>query len=95
MSISREEIKHIAELARLKLSEDEIKKLGGELSSILEYIEMLKEVKTEGVKITAQVSGLDDITREDWVVDWDKNELKSALEQGELENGNLKVKRVL
>jgi len=95
MSISREEIKHIAELARLKLSEDEINKLGGELSSILEYIEMLKEVKTDGVEITAQVSGLNDIIREDRVIDWDKNEVKAALGQGELENGNLKVKRVL
>jgi len=95
MSITRDEIKHIAELARLKLSEEEIKKLGGELSSILEYIEMLKEVKTEGAEITAQVSGLKNVTREDKTINWNKDELKTALEQGELENGNIKVKRVL
>ncbi len=95
MSINRDEIKHIAELARLNLSEAEIKKLGGELSSILEYIETLNEVNTNGVEITAQVSGLNNITREDKATTWNKDELKSALGDRDLENGHIKVKRVL
>jgi len=95
MSITIEEIKHIAELSRLKLSEEEMLKLGSDLGSILEYIETLKEVDTRKVKETAQVSGLSDVLREDEVKNWDREEVLAALSQGELENDQLKVKRIL
>jgi aspartyl-tRNA(Asn)/glutamyl-tRNA(Gln) amidotransferase subunit C len=95
MSITIEEIKHIAELSRLKLSDEEMLKLGSDLGSILEYIETLKEVDTKKVKETAQVSGLSDVLREDEVKNWDREEVLAALSQGELENDQLKVKRIL
>lgn len=95
MSITIEEIKHIAELSRLKLSDEEMLKLGSDLGSILEYIETLKEVDTRKVKETAQVSGLSDVLREDEVKNWDREEVLAALSQGELENDQLKVKRIL
>ena len=47
--ISKEEVKHIAKLARLGLSEKETEKFQKELSSILDYIEKLKEVDVSGV----------------------------------------------
>ncbi len=95
MSITIEEIKHIAELSRLKLSDEEMLKLGSDLGSILDYIETLKEVDTRKVKETAQVSGLSDVFREDEVKNWDREEVLAALSQGELENDQLKVKRIL
>lgn len=95
MPITNEEIKHIAELSRLKLTAKEEKNLGAELGSILNYIEKLNEVDTNNVEPTAQVSGLSDVLRRDEVKDWDKEEIKTALEQGELEAGQVKVKRVL
>ncbi len=95
MSITIEEIKHIAELSRLKLSDEEMLKLGSDLGSILDYIETLKEVDTRKVKETAQVSGLSDVFREDEVKNWDREEILAALSQGELENDQLKVKRIL
>ena len=95
MSITIEEIKHIAELSRLKLSDEEMLKLGSDLGSVLEYIETLKEVDTKKVKETAQVSGLSDVLREDEVKNWDREEVSAALNQGELENDQLKVKRIL
>jgi aspartyl-tRNA(Asn)/glutamyl-tRNA(Gln) amidotransferase subunit C len=95
MSISREEIQHIAELSRLKLSEEEIKKFGGQLDAILQYISQLNEVETKGIEPTAQVSGLSDIWRADDVREWDKAEIEAALNQGEREAGQVKVKRVL
>jgi aspartyl-tRNA(Asn)/glutamyl-tRNA(Gln) amidotransferase subunit C len=95
MSISREEIQHIAELSRLKLSEEEIKKFGGQLDSILQYISQLNEVETKGIEPTAQVSGLSDVWRADDIREWDKAEIEVALNQGEREAGQVKVKRVL
>ncbi|NCQ13132.1 Asp-tRNA(Asn)/Glu-tRNA(Gln) amidotransferase subunit GatC [Candidatus Falkowbacteria bacterium] len=95
MSISREEIEHIAELARLKLSDEEIKKFSPQLDSILEYVGHLQEVKVNEVAETATVSGLVDVWRADEVKEWDREEVLNALRQGELEAGQVKVKKVL
>ena len=95
MSIIREEIIHIAELSRLKLSEEEMSKLGTDLDAILKYIDQLREVDTKNIEPTAQVSGLTDVWREDEVKRWDRGEVVAALDQGELEDSQLKVKRIL
>jgi len=95
MSITKEEIKHIAQLARLKLSDSEMSKLGSELGAILKYIEKLNEVDTKKIEPTSQVSGLSDVLRDDKVKNWDRKEVVNALSQGELENFQLKVKRIL
>ncbi len=95
MSITNEEIKHIAELSRLKLTAEEEKNLGNQLGSILKYVEKLNQVKTDNIEPTAQVSGLSDVLRSDNVKDWNREEVEAALEQGELEDGQVKVKRVL
>ena len=95
MKLKKEEIQHIAELARLQLSPEEIKKYTKELGSILEYVKMLDEVNTEDTEITAQVSGLMDVFRKDVVKNWELDEIEMALSQGEREGGAIKVKRVL
>ena len=95
MSISQTDIKHIAELSRLKLTETEENLFGEQLGSILKYIEKLNKVETRNVEATAQVSGQVDVLRTDDVVDWNKEEVSAALAQGEIENGQVKVKRGL
>jgi aspartyl-tRNA(Asn)/glutamyl-tRNA(Gln) amidotransferase subunit C len=95
MRLSKKEIEHIADLARLELSKEEVKKYRHDLANILKYMEMLKEVKTDKVEPTAQVSGLMDVFRDDKVENWDFEEVKLALSQGEREDGSIKVKRVL
>ena len=96
MKLTKNEIKHIAELARLELSEAELKKYGSQLSDILNYIDRLKEVDTKEIEPTAQVTGLENIMREDKIKDWDSEERKKALaEVPELEDGQVRVKRVL
>lgn len=95
MPIAREEIKHIAELSRLELSEEEMTKFGGQLDSILKYVGQLDEVDTKKVEPTAQVSGLSDVWRADNVQEWDKAEVEAALNQNEREGGQIRVKRVL
>lgn len=64
-SLSREEVRHIAKLARISLSEKEEEKFQRELASILEYISKLQEVDTEGVEALEQVTDLKNSFRED------------------------------
>ncbi len=66
--ISTEQIKHIAKLSRLSLHEEEIKLYSSQLSSILEYVEQLSEVNTDNVEPLSNVTGLDNVIREDVIV---------------------------
>ncbi len=96
MALSKEQIRHIAKLARLELSEAELKKYGGQLSDVLSYADQLQEADVEGVEPTAQVTGLENVFREDIVEEWDDAEVKAALSRApELEDGQIKIKRVL
>lgn len=60
-----EEVKKIAELARIKLSLAEEKRHAETISAVLDYMKILNEVDTKGVEPTAQVTGLEDVWRED------------------------------
>ncbi len=59
------QVRHIAKLARLQLSDDEVERYATELTRILEYVDMLGEVDTKNVSPTAQVAGLQNSWRED------------------------------
>lgn len=63
----KKEVIHVAKLARLTLTPREIKKFQKQLSQILNYIKILKKVKTGKVKPTSQVTGLENVFREDKV----------------------------
>ncbi|MBA4336648.1 Asp-tRNA(Asn)/Glu-tRNA(Gln) amidotransferase GatCAB subunit C [bacterium] len=63
--LSEDDVKHIAKLARLKLSDEEIKKFSGQLSGIFKYVEQLDEVNTDGLEETSQVTGLKNVTQAD------------------------------
>jgi aspartyl-tRNA(Asn)/glutamyl-tRNA(Gln) amidotransferase subunit C len=65
MKLSREEVKHIAILARLGISEDEIEKFSLQLSNILDNFEVLKQVDTSNLLPTAQSVNLQNIFRAD------------------------------
>ena len=65
MKLSREEVEHIALLARLGLAETEKEKLRGQLSNILENFEVLNQIDTTDVPPTAQSIELNNIFRED------------------------------
>jgi len=65
--LDEEEVGHIAKLARLKLTGEEVKMFCSQLSEVLEYMKVLNEVETRGVEPTAQVTGLENVFREDEV----------------------------
>ncbi len=96
MKLSKDQIQHIAKLARLDLTKDELKKYGDQLSSVLNYVDQLKEVDVADVEPTAQVTGLDNVWREDKIKDWDEAEVKLAMDNApEIEEGQLKVRRII
>lgn len=63
--LSKDQVKHIAELARISISDEESEKYVTQLSGILDYMSVLNEVNTDDVPGTNQVSGLENITRPD------------------------------
>jgi aspartyl-tRNA(Asn)/glutamyl-tRNA(Gln) amidotransferase subunit C len=65
LKISKEEIEHIAVLARLSLSEEEKDLFGSQLSSILDYMEKLNELDTKGIEPTSHVLSLSNVMRDD------------------------------
>jgi aspartyl-tRNA(Asn)/glutamyl-tRNA(Gln) amidotransferase subunit C len=65
MAITREDVEHIARLARLKFSEEDQERFASQLAKIVEYVEKLNELKTEGVAPTAHVIPLKNVTRPD------------------------------
>ncbi len=58
MKLTKEQVQHIAKLARLHLTDEEMERYADQLTSILTYVEMLKELDTSSVKETSQVTGL-------------------------------------
>ena len=69
MKLTIDQVRHVAELARLGLADEEMERLTGELSKILDYIDQLEQLDTSTVEPTAQVGGLVDVFREDEVLD--------------------------
>lgn len=67
MALSTTEVAHVAQLARLRLSNEELELMRSQLSNILDYIAMLQEVDVEGVEPTSQVTGLSTVMRPDVV----------------------------
>ena len=66
--IDAEKIKHMAQLSRIGISDEEAVKYAGQMESILDYMKILEEVNTDGVEMTTQVTGLKSVTRADEVI---------------------------
>ena len=67
MKLNREEVLHIALLARLGLTEAEVNRLSEQLSNILENFEVLQQVSTKDIPPTAQSIPLQNVVKEDKV----------------------------
>jgi len=96
MKLSEEQVEHIAKLARLGLTGQENKKFQKELSSILDFVEQLNKAKTEKVEPTAQVTGLENVSRQDKSLAKSRKETEKLLKLApQTKNGYVKVKAVL
>ena len=92
--LSKDEVKHIAGLARIGITDEEMEKISHDLSSILDWVEQLKTVEIEGVEPMAHITGRQDVSREDWTENFANKERIVALFP-ESKNGYDKVKSVL
>jgi aspartyl-tRNA(Asn)/glutamyl-tRNA(Gln) amidotransferase subunit C len=63
--IEREQVEHVARLARLKLSEDELERMAVELSGILDHVDRISELDLDGVEPTSHVIPLENVLRRD------------------------------
>ena len=94
MKLSREEVSHIALLARLGLSETEVDKLSEQLSNILENFEVLQQVDTTDVPPTAQPIPLQNVMRNDEVSD-SLSQAQVLANAPQKEGGYFRVRAVL
>ena len=67
MKITREEVEHVARLARLELPPDEMERVTGQLDTLLSYVAKLDEVDTNGVAVTIHTGVAGNCFREDEV----------------------------
>lgn len=94
--ISENEVKKVAKLARLGLTEKEVKKFQKELSSILDYIEKLKEVDVSKVEPVSHSIKIENVMREDEPKEKNLEMRKKIIEMApEKKEGYLKTKSIL
>src|SRR4051812_18006566 len=93
--LTREDVLKLAQLARLELSEDEIEEYSRELSEILQYVEQLDGVDTDGLKPTNQVTGLTNVTRDDEIKDYGYKAKDLLKNVPTVEKDQIKVKRMV
>jgi aspartyl-tRNA(Asn)/glutamyl-tRNA(Gln) amidotransferase subunit C len=63
--IDREQVLHVAKLARLRVTDEEVERMSGELSTILTHIETISELDLDGVAPTSHVVQLENVLRPD------------------------------
>lgn len=94
--IEKKEVKHIANLAHLGLTEKELESMQKNFSSILDYIETLKEADISSVEEDFSKKGMNNIFREDIQKKISKDERDKLIEMfPETKNNYLKTKKVL
>ncbi len=94
MSITNKQLEHLALLSRLEIEKEEKKQFQEQLSEILDFVDQLKDVNTEGVEPMHHVTGSATVWREDENKDWGAREelLNSAPEHT---NDYIKTKPIL
>lgn len=93
--ISIDDVQKLAKLSAISLTDDAAKSLGSQLETILGYVELLEAVDTSGVEPTYQVTGLENVTREDKEIDYGLSRDDLLKNTPEHQDGQIKVGRVL
>lgn len=92
--ITKEQVKHVAHLARLSFTEDEVETYTKQLDNIIDFAEQLNELNTDDVEMTTHVLDVVNVLREDEIHESLTREeaLKNAPDQ---QNGQVKVPAVM
>ena len=94
MRITKKQVLRVAHLARLELDEAAIETFAGQIGTVLEYVDQLQGVNTEGVKPTSHAISLTNAFREDQERDHLENE-KALANAPEQEDGSFVVPKVV
>jgi aspartyl-tRNA(Asn)/glutamyl-tRNA(Gln) amidotransferase subunit C len=93
MQITKDQVLHIAKLARVNLDESEAEKFTKQMGDIVGFVDKLNEVDTKGVIETNQVNGMKNVLREDEVQPFEEMSELIKCSQNPIENGQIKVKK--
>src|SRR2546428_481936 len=94
MAITREQVQHVARLARLSFTDEELDRFTHQLSDILAYAEQVSALATEDVPPTSHALPLRNVFREDEVIECLPQE-KALSTAPEIEQGRFKVPRIM
>lgn len=95
MEVNCETIKHLARLSNFSLSEAEMESLGGDLQNIIQYISQLDELDTENVEPTYQVFEMENVWRQDEILEQDASREQLLALTKEEKDYQIKVPKVL
>ena len=93
--LTRGDVLKLARLARLELTEAEIKEYQTELSQILSYVEQLQQADTKGLDPTNQVTGLINVWRNDEVKNYGYDQAKLLKNVPKVKDGQILVRRMV
>ena len=95
MDIKREDILHLADLSNFSLSEKQVSSLEKDLSGIIKYISQLDELDTENVEPTYQVFEMENVWRDDEILEQDASREDLLELSKEVIDNQIKVPKVL
>jgi aspartyl-tRNA(Asn)/glutamyl-tRNA(Gln) amidotransferase subunit C len=93
--LSNDDVRHLAQLSSLQLADEEVESLQADISNILGYVEKLGELNTAGVEPTYQVTDLENVWRDDTVIDTPVTREQLLALSTESANHQVKVPKVL
>lgn len=94
-NITTDDVKYVAALAKIAITDDEAAKFTKELTAILGYVQQLDKVDTSGLQPTYQVTGLTNVAREDKVIDYKTSQKDLLKNVPRTRDGYIEVPKVL
>jgi aspartyl-tRNA(Asn)/glutamyl-tRNA(Gln) amidotransferase subunit C len=94
-TISIDDVRYVAGLAKIAVSDDEAARLQKELDTILGYVQQLDQLDTTGVEPTYQVTGLKNVDRDDEIIDYGVSQQELLKNAPQSKDNHIKVPKVL
>ncbi len=94
-TISLDDVKKLAGLSALSLSDEQLENMKTDLGAILGYVEQLGSVDTDGVEPTYQVNGIETVVRDDEIIDYGISQADLLKNAPKHDKGTIVVPRVL
>ena len=94
-TITNDDVRHLAQLSSLQMSDAEVESLRVDIEKIINYINQLDELDTDGVEPTYQVTGLQNVWRDDEIIDSSVSRRQLLALAAEQSDNCVKVPKVL